>query len=78
MNAALNCCSGLEVQSTELFPPQEAAFPRINRRWRWSTISKSPKRAPLAALSAAIRLRFENGSFSGIRLDVDVDPYNLL
>lgn len=78
MNAALICCTDLDVQRTELFPPQEAAFPRINRRWRWSTIGKSPTRAPLAALSAVIRSRFENGGFSGIRLDIDVDPYNLL
>lgn len=77
-SSAETCCDDLHPAEAVLFPPQEAAFPRINRRWRWSTIAKSGSRQALAELTAVIRRRFEEFPKAGVRLDVDVDPYNLL
>jgi primosomal protein N' (replication factor Y) len=77
-SSAETCCDDLQPPEAVLFPPQEAAFPRINRRWRWSTIAKSGSRQALAELSVVIRQRFEEFPVAGVRLDVDVDPYNLL
>ena len=56
----------------------EAAFPRINRRWRWSVIAKSPSRKTLAGISREVRKRFEGTFHKGVRLEIDVDPYHLL
>lgn len=58
--------------------PLEAAFPRINRKWRWSAIAKSPSRKTLARISREIRNQFDNIPHKGVRLEIDVDPYNLL
>jgi len=56
----------------------EAAFPRINRRWRWSAIAKSPSRKTLARISSEVRKQFDTISHKGVRLEIDVDPYHLL
>jgi primosomal protein N' (replication factor Y) len=56
----------------------EAAFPRINRRWRWSAIAKSPSRKILAGISRGMRRQFDSIPHKGVRLEIDVDPYDLL
>ncbi len=56
----------------------EAAFPRINRRWRWSAIAKSPSRKTLARISHEVRKQFNSIPHKGVRLEIDVDPYHLL
>jgi primosomal protein N' (replication factor Y) len=58
--------------------PLEAAFPRINRRWRWSAIAKSPSRKTLARISREVRKQFDSIPHKGVRLEIDVDPYHLL
>ena len=59
--------------------PMEAAFPRINKRWRWSALARSGSRKALGALADRIKDRFEkSGLSSGVRLDIDIDPHNLL
>jgi primosomal protein N' (replication factor Y) (superfamily II helicase) len=72
------------VNNAEVFlsDPIEAAFPRINRRWRWSCIARSPSRKTLAGTSNEVRQKFNEVSRKaqgrGVRLEIDVDPYNLL
>ncbi|NOQ21113.1 MAG: primosomal protein N' [Candidatus Aegiribacteria sp.] len=56
----------------------EAAFPRINRRWRWSAIAKSSSRKTLACISREVRKQFDTIPHKGVRLEIDIDPYHLL
>ncbi len=77
-NAAIACVKGIAGEDTYLSDPLEAAFPRINRKWRWSAIAKSPSRKSLAELSDRIRRKFNSNPHRGVRLEIDVDPYNLL
>lgn len=76
--SALSCVDSVMIKNVNFSHPQEAAFPKINRRWRWSALARSSSRNSLAELSRKIRQRFEEISHPGIRLEVDVDPYNLL
>ena len=76
--AAYSSVKGIQTADVNVSSPQEAAFPRINRRWRWSALARSSSRKSLAELSKRIRRQFENVSHPGVRLEVDVDPHNLL
>lgn len=76
---ALRCMEGLEAGEVTLSPVQEAAFPRISRRWRWSSLARSHSRRELAALAREVLRRMEAVTPKrGVRLEIDVDPYNLL
>ena len=77
-NAANACVRGILSEDAYLSDPLEAAFPRINRKWRWSAIAKSPSRKILAGISDRIRHKFNSIPHRGVRLEIDVDPYNLL
>ena len=73
------CTEELEGPDVTISPVQEAAFPRIGRRWRWSLLARSTSRSVLADLAGEVRNRMENLTpRRGVRLDIDVDPYNLL
>ncbi|MCK4504526.1 MAG: primosomal protein N' [Candidatus Aegiribacteria sp.] len=76
--AALSSVKGIQTADVNVSSPQEAAFPRINRRWRWSALARSSSRKSLAELSWRIRKQFEKIPHPGVRLEVDVDPHNLL
>ncbi|MCK4671216.1 MAG: primosomal protein N' [Candidatus Aegiribacteria sp.] len=76
--AAHSSVKGIQIENVNVSPPQEAAFPRINRRWRWSSLARSSSRKSLAELSWRIREQFERIPHPGVRLEVDVDPHNLL
>ncbi len=69
---------GISKGDTSISDVLEAAFPRINRRWRWSAIAKSPSRKTLALISLEVRKQFDNLPHKGVRLEIDVDPYHLL
>lgn len=67
------------VHNVEISDPQEAVFPRINRRWRWSVLATSNSRTALARTAELIRTRYESLTpRRGVRLDTDIDPHNLL
>ncbi len=76
--AAVACVRGIGSCDSSVSDPLEAAFPRINRRWRWSALAKSTSRIALAELSRMMRKRFDDIPHKGVRLEIDVDPYNLL
>lgn len=76
--AARSSVMGIQIENVNISSAQEAAFPRINRRWRWSALARSSSRKSLAELSKRIRKQFEKIQHPGVRLEVDVDPHNLL
>ena len=76
--AACASVKGIGQDDTSISDVLEAAFPRINRRWRWSVIAKSPSRKSLARISREVRMQFDNVPHKGVRLEIDVDPYHLL
>ena len=69
---------GITQSDTSISDVLEAAFPRINRRWRWSAIAKSSSRKTLARVSREVRMQFDKVPHKGVRLEIDVDPYHLL
>lgn len=76
--AAMSTAEGVNARGVELSQPMEAAFPRINRRWRWSALARSTSRKALSEITAEMRRNFEGASSRGVRMDIDVDPNNLL
>jgi primosomal protein N' (replication factor Y) len=76
--AAFENVQGLRLDGVDLSEPAEAAFPRLNRRWRWNSLARSPSRKSLGNLTRALRRRFEALAPKGVRLETDVDPYDLL
>ncbi|MCK5117290.1 MAG: primosomal protein N' [Candidatus Aegiribacteria sp.] len=76
--AACTSVKGIGQADTSISDVLEAAFPRINRRWRWSVIAKSPSRKSLARISREVRKQFDKVPHKGVRLEIDVDPYHLL
>ncbi len=76
--SAIACVRGVSESENCISDALEAAFPRINRRWRWSAIAKSPSRKTLARIARKMRNQFDNIPYKGVRLEIDVDPYNLL
>ena len=76
---AARCLDGLDTGTANLSPLQEAAFPRIGGRWRWSALARSSSRRELAVLAREVMRRMEALTPKrGVRLEVDVDPYHLL
>ena len=76
--AAMRTVRGLDPGYEILSEPAEAAFPRINRRWRWNAIARAPERGTVGKLVERLKERFDELSPRGVRLDIDIDPYNLL
>ncbi|MCK4807154.1 MAG: primosomal protein N', partial [Candidatus Aegiribacteria sp.] len=76
--AANGSVKDIDEGNTYISDVLEAAFPRINRRWRWSAIAKSPSRKTLARVSREVRKQFDTIPHKGVRLEIDVDPYHLL
>ena len=78
--AAENSVRDLEMEEGVILSgPMEAAFPRINKRWRWSVLARAGSRKALGMLADRIKEKFEKSrSSKGVRLDIDIDPFNLL
>jgi len=76
--AAYGSVRGISQRDASISDVLEAAFPRINRRWRWSVIVKSPSRKSLACVSREVMMQFDKIPHKGVRLEIDVDPYHLL
>ncbi|MBN2587130.1 MAG: primosomal protein N' [Candidatus Fermentibacteraceae bacterium] len=76
--AATGSVGDITPEGCDLSEPSEAAFPRINRRWRWNSVARSPSRKTLGRITREIRKRFDELSPKGVRLEIDVDPHNLL
>jgi primosomal protein N' (replication factor Y) len=62
----------------KVFQPAPAILGRLRGRWRYSSIARSPGRAELRKLIASVLEGFEKTASSGVQLDVDVDPVDLL
>ena len=73
------CMMEFDQEDILVSPVQEAAFSRIGRRWRWSALARSGSRAALASFSREVRRRMDGITpRKGVRLEIDVDPNNLL
>ncbi|MBD3370988.1 primosomal protein N' [Candidatus Fermentibacteria bacterium] len=77
-DAATSSSSVTAPEGVRFYRPTPAVLGRINRRYRWSALARAERRGPLSRLSSAVRERFERLRTRGVRLDVDVDPYDLL
>jgi primosomal protein N' (replication factor Y) len=58
--------------------PSPAVLEKVSDRHRLSALAMADSVPPLRRLAAAVRRRFEQASASGVRLDVDVDPLDML
>jgi len=73
------CMAEIDQKDVMVSPVQEAAFSRIGRRWRWSALARSGSRAALASFSREVRRKMDSITPKrGVRLEIDVDPNNLL
>jgi primosomal protein N' (replication factor Y) len=77
-DAAASSCSVPVPSGVRFYSPAPAVLGRINRRYRWSALARAEDRRLLSKLSSSLRERFERSRTRGVRLDVDVDPYDLL
>ncbi len=77
--AAASTCSGAEVGGVVMSGPDSAPIPRINRRYRWASLARSGSRRALSSLCDMMLERFEGlEKKRGVRMDIDVDPMDLL
>ena len=58
--------------------PTPAVLEKVRDRYRLNALAMAPSPAPLRGLAKEVRRRFEQSGASGVRLDVDVDPLDLL
>lgn len=65
-------------EEVEVFPPGPAVLPRVNRNYRWASLARSMSRQALYDFASRLRTGFEQLGVSSVRLDVDVDPYDML
>lgn len=76
--AARASVGGVSVRGVSLLGPMPAGLPRIGRRWRWHALARSSSRRALAEFHAAVSRAHESGGGSAVRLDIDVDPQDML
>lgn len=69
---------GVSVPGVSLLGPMKAGLPRIGRRWRWHALARSSSRSALAEFREAVSRAHEAGGGSAVRLDIDVDPQEML
>jgi len=53
-------------------------MPRIGKTWRWNALVLSTSRSRLHAFCERFLADAGNAGHSGVRIDVDVDPSDLL
>ncbi|NLP06444.1 primosomal protein N' [Candidatus Fermentibacteria bacterium] len=68
----------ISVRGVSLLGPMQAGLPRIGRRWRWHALARSSSRRALAEFHAAVSKAHEAVGGSAVRLDIDVDPQEML
>ncbi|MCD4708429.1 MAG: primosomal protein N' [Candidatus Sabulitectum sp.] len=75
--ADLTCKTPLP-QNCTLLGPSEAAMAKIADKYRYSALLKAPGHATLKAAVATMRKTFNELKQTTVRMDVDVDPRNLM
>lgn len=64
--------------SCRILGPSEAAMSRIADRYRYSALIDSRSHAALSEAVTAIRMHHESNGDRSVRMDVDVDPRNMM
>ncbi len=77
-NTAIQSCRTNIPAGCRLMGPSEAAMARINDRWRFSSILTAHNHRTLKTAVTLIRHQFESLKCRGVRMDIDVDPRNLM
>ncbi|MCK5034296.1 MAG: primosomal protein N', partial [Candidatus Sabulitectum sp.] len=75
--ADLTCKTALPPNCT-LLGPSEAAMAKIADKYRYSALLKAPSHATLKAAVTTMRKTFNALKQTTVRMDVDVDPRNLM
>lgn len=76
--AASGSMPRLPPQGVRVLGPVPAAVPRIGGRWRWNALALSPSRRELHALAGEVLEWASAACPPGVRIDLDVDPADLL
>ena len=69
---------GETPQDLRTLPPSPAVLEKVRDRHRLSALAMGDSVGPLRRMAANVRRRFQQASVSGVRLDVDVDPLDML
>lgn len=77
-NAATQSCRAELPSGCRLLGPSEAAMARINDKWRFSAIITAYDHKVLREAVTIVRLSCESAGHKGVRMDIDVDPRNLM
>jgi primosomal protein N' (replication factor Y) len=78
MAEVLNALPEEEKSQVQILGPIEAPIQRISSRFRWQILVKSPSSALLKRVVTDMMAHPSLALPSGVRLDVDVDPYSLM
>jgi primosomal protein N' (replication factor Y) len=65
-------------QGVRLSGPSPAVIPRIGGRWRTSALARSESPRALGSYARKVLERFEGLGAAGVRLDVDIDPVDMM
>ncbi|PIE51963.1 primosomal protein N' [Candidatus Fermentibacteria bacterium] len=76
--AASDSCRIKVPERCRIMGPSEAAMARINDRWRFNALIIAPDHLILRKLVLRIRESFCSLSSKTVRLDIDVDPRNMM
>ncbi|MBN1434599.1 primosomal protein N', partial [Candidatus Fermentibacterales bacterium] len=76
--ATVKATGASESGEPSVLGPVPAVLSRINRRYRWTSIARSSSRRALSSYTDDLIARFDDEAEAGVRLDVDVDPYDML
>jgi primosomal protein N' (replication factor Y) len=76
--AADATCTAQLPSTCTLLGPSEAALARISDKYRYSALLKAPRHRTLRTAVQALRKTFGELKQTTVRLDVDVDPRNLM
>ncbi len=77
-SSAESCCAVSLSGGARMLGPSEAAMARIADTWRWSALITAGSHRTLQTALSAVNRRFQEVPSRGVRLDVDIDPRNLM
>jgi primosomal protein N' (replication factor Y) len=77
-HAAENSCKAELPRECKLLGPSEAAMARIADNWRYSALLKAAKHKTLVTAVESIKQAFLQTKDNSVRMDVDVDPRNMM